>query len=297
MMLSIAARSGGPLLLVTAAAAILVPCAALAAEDAGTLSAARVTEVPTLDGKGDDSAWSKAAPLKLLARRVLPPHAGAVTEAELRAVYTDTEIYLLARWRDATEDVSHKTWIWNPQSKAYEEGKDREDMFAVAFEHTGPFTADMLSGGDATWDVWHWKAFRTNPQGYAMDKTHRYFSSAPSIKAKEHKARDGSSVWIARPEDQGSSAEKARAAPADFQGERVAQYVPTTPAGSAADIRAKGVWADGWWTLELARKLDTRHDDDTAFSPPTTYRLGVAAFDRTGDMDKASGLITLRFLP
>ena len=33
-------------------------------------------------------------------------------------------------------------------------------MAAVAFELSGPFTADMLSPVDAIWDVWHWKALR-----------------------------------------------------------------------------------------------------------------------------------------
>lgn len=53
-------------------------------------------------------------------------------------------------------------------------------MFAVAFEHTGSFVPDRLAGIEATWDLWHWKAFRTNPQGYAMDKTHRHADTQPA---------------------------------------------------------------------------------------------------------------------
>lgn len=58
---------------------------------------------------------------------------------------------------------------------------------------------------------------------------------------------------------------------------------------------AKGKWVDGWWTVEFARRLETGEADDTTFSSDRCYRMAVATFDRTGDMDKASGLIILRF--
>ncbi|MBA3514191.1 MAG: hypothetical protein H0T77_07455 [Pyrinomonadaceae bacterium] len=135
-----------------------------------------MTTAPTVDGKGDDSVWRSAAPLQVVAKRVLPPDIGRSTSVSIRSVHTDTHIYFLVSWEDATQDISHKTWIWNAEKKAYEEGLDREDMFALGFEHTGPFTADMLSPVKSVWEIWHWKAFRTNPQGYAMDKTHHYYA-------------------------------------------------------------------------------------------------------------------------
>lgn len=63
--------------------------------------------------------------------------------------------------------------------------------------------------------------------------------------------------------------------------------------GSAADVRAKGVWRDGRWTLELERKLSTGHPDDAAFAPGRAIKMAAATFDRTGDMDRASGAIEL----
>ncbi len=273
---------------------ILLP-AGLTFAQANQLVATKIASSPNLDGVADDAAWRTAQPLKLDVRRVMPPNKGVKTEASIRAAYTSTHVYFLLSWKDPTADVSHKTWTWNAATGAYEEGKDREDMAALAFELNGPFTADMLSPVEATWDVWHWKAFRTNPQGHAMDKTHRYFRQQPDTKANKHKANDGTDIWIARPEDSGNSVEKKQDASAKNEGERVPQYLPGTPSGSAADIRAKGKWADGWWTLEFARKLDTGAPDDTAFSPDRCYRMAVATFDRTGDMDKASELIILRF--
>lgn len=259
------------------------------------LVSVRVAKAPTVDGKADDEAWQAATPLEVVAKRVMEPNIGMSTRVSVRSVHTDTHMYFLVSWEDATEHLSHKTWVWNAEKKTYEEGSDREDIFALAFEHTGAFTADMLSGDEAVWDVWHWKAFRTNPQGYAMDKTHRYTREKPAGRANSYPARNGVTIWISRPEDAGDSVEKRQAAPTTFQGDRVPQYVPGTPSGSAADVRAKGAWAQNRWTLEFERRLNTGHPDDTAFDLTRSSKMAVAAFDQTGDMDKASGIIELTF--
>lgn len=262
---------------------------------AGQLVSVRVARAPELDGKVGDAVWRSAPELKLVARRVMEPNIGASTNISIRSVHTDTDIYVLVVWDDSAPDLSHKSWVWNADKKGYEEGKDREDMFSLAFEHTGKFVPDMLAPVEAVWDVWHWKAFRTNPQGYAMDKTHRYIREKPQGKANEHRAHDGKPIWIARPEDGGDTVEKKQEALKEKKGNQVPQYVPGTPTESAADVRAKGRWAEGRWTLELGRKLNTRHKDDTAFDPSRTYKMALGAFDRTGDMDKASGEIELVF--
>jgi hypothetical protein len=259
------------------------------------LVSARVTRAPDVDGRVDD-LWSAGAPLNLVVRRVLPPRVGASADVELRSLHTDTHVYVLARWRDETrDDASHKSWVWNAASAAYEEGPDREDMFSLAFEHTGGFDADMLSGQTGVWDVWQWKATRTDPQGFAMDRTHRYSLEKPEGKAKSHTAKNGTTIWIARPEDAGDTVERKQPAPKERRVDRVPQYLAGTPTASAADVRARGLWSDGWWTLECERRLDTGHADDTAFDTTRTFLMAVGAHDRTGDMDKASELIELSF--
>ncbi len=273
---------------------VLLPAGPTFAQ-ANQLVATKIASSPNLDGVAGDAAWRSAQPLKLDVRRVMPPNKGVKTEASIRAAYTATHIYFLLSWKDPAADLSHKTWTWNTASGKYEEGKDREDMAALAFGLSGTFSADMLSPVEAVWDVWHWKAFRTNPQGYAMDKTHRYFTQQPAIKANKHAANDGSDIWIVRPEDSGDSVERKQDAPTRHGGDQVPQYLPGSPSGSAADVGAKGKWADGQWTLEFARRLDTGAADDTTFAPERCYRMAVATFDRTGDMDKASQLIVLRF--
>jgi hypothetical protein len=153
----------------------------------------------------------------------------------------------------------------------------------------------MFAPEKATWDVWHWKAARTNPQGFAMDKLHRYTRAQPEGKAKQYDARDGKPLWIARPEDSGDSVETKQPAPATYTADTVPQFTPGRPLGSTADVRAQGRWSEGRWTLELERALDTGHADDTRFDVARSYRMAASLFDHTGDMDKATGVIDLVF--
>ncbi|MBI4604501.1 MAG: DUF1080 domain-containing protein [Planctomycetes bacterium] len=267
------------------------------------LVSARVEAGPVVNGKGDDSVWSKASPAKVATRRIFrpgsPEGAAATSGAvvQIRSVHTDKEVYFLVEWDDPTDDsASHKTWVWNKEKKAYEEGSDRDDTCALAFEHAGVFDADMLAGAEGVWDVWHWKSYRTNPQGYAMDKTHHFSLEKPSGKANSYRARNGKTVWIARPEDKGETVEKKQAAPSEFQGDRVAQNLPGKPSGSAADVGAKGVWSDGRWTLELSRALNTSNSDDTAFDVSRAYKMALTVLDRTADFPhNASEVIELTF--
>lgn len=260
------------------------------------LVAVRTTQALTLDGRADDREWRDAVPVTVTAKGVMPKTRGTSTDVTLRAVYSDTHVYLLAVWSDPTrDDQGHRTWKWDAEKKVYVEDADREDMFAVAFEHTGQFVPDMLAGVEATWDLWHWKAYRTNPRGFAMDKTHRYTNAQPTGAANKHAASDGRDTWIARPQDAGDTVEVQQAAPTEYKGDRVPRYLPGTPTGSAADVRAKGDWTNGKWTLELTRLLKSERPDDTSFDPSRTYRMAVSVHDRTGEMDKASEAVLLSF--
>jgi Ethylbenzene dehydrogenase len=270
---------------------------ASAADALPGLASARVDRVPDVDGDGADPAWKSAKETKLVAKGVFPENAARSTEVTLRAVHTGTDVYLLVRWRDGTrDDAVHKPFVWDSAKAAYVEGPEREDMLSVAFEHTGPFTGDMLSPVESIWDVWHWKAARTNPQGFAMDRSHHYTRQQWQGKGRAHTARDGQPIWIARPEDAGDTVEKKQPAPPARADDRVPQYLPGVPSGSAGDVKAKGAWSDGWWTLELQRKLDTGHaDDDTRFDTSKTFKMAVSVHDRTGEMDQASPVLQLSF--
>jgi len=52
--------------------------------------------------------------------------------------------------------------------------------------------------------------------------------------------------------------------------------------GDPADIKAKGKWENGVWTLEISRKLKTTSDKDIQFDDlAKTYSFAVAAFDNS----------------
>jgi hypothetical protein len=281
-------------------ALLMSACASSGArvQSAERLVSARVAKAPVVDGTAADEAWASAKAVELVSKGVFPANKDKSTTVQVKSVRTETHLYLLVRWKDETkDDQAQKPWIWDAAKNAYAEGPEREDMLSVAFEHTGPFNPDMLAGVEAIWDVWHWKASRTNPQGYAMDRTHRYTKEQWQGKGKSHKARNGDTIWIARPEDGGDTVEKKQAAPAAKGEAKVPQYLAGTPTGSAGDVKAKAAWADGWWTLEFERKLDTGNADDTVFAPGKAYKMAIGTHDRTGDMDKATGVTEISIAP
>ena len=271
------------------------------------LKAVRADRPPMLDGNDDDAVWSRAQELRLVAEATGGPHQGEKITVLLKAAHDDQRVYFLLRWQDATQDVTHKTYVWSDEKSAYEAGPDREDVAALSFPIRGAFTADMLSGKEQLWDVWHWKAARTAPAGYAMDKTHVYSSIMPPNKANKFKANNGSEVWIARPEDAGAagstrgaggSATRQHRAPDSKQQTTPIHYEPVRPSGSAADVRTGHTHREGWWTVEFARKLKTGYPDDVDFSASTTHLMGVAVFDKSEDEEHyTTGPIALRFMP
>ncbi|MDC3379009.1 ethylbenzene dehydrogenase-related protein [Planctomycetota bacterium] len=279
-------------------ALLALACATCSAHAQTTprIESAAVPNAPEIDGLGVDSVWAQADPANVTV--VETSDEGLGSEILVRSVHTETHVYVLVSWEDATPDATHKTWVWNSAEAAYEPGPDREDVLALAFEHTGEFNADMLSGEEGVWDVWQWKAARTDPAGHALDKTTRFSREQPAGRARPFETEDGDTIWISRPEDAGESPQAQQDAPSELTRERVPQYVAGQPTGSAADVLAKGTWQAGRWTVEFARRLNTGHVDDTAFAPGVTYRMGIAVFDHEEHgHHSASGVIELHLAP
>ena len=93
-------------------------------------------------------------------------------------------------------------------------------------------------------------------------QSHIYTRTKPEGKAERVRLMDGKMGWIQRPQDKGTSATRKVKAPKEQTKEFVAKYIAQKPSGSAADVKAKGVWKDDVWTVEFKRKLDTGHKDD-----------------------------------
>jgi len=237
----------------------------------------RVSSAPTLDGSDSDPAWSTANIYKIKDKRT-------GSDITLKAVYSGDMLYFLIKYPDATKDDLHKAWVWNKELEVYEIGPAREDTFFFKWNMMDK-KVDLSNFADNDYiaDVWYWKAHRTNPSGYADDKSH-VLSAEPGKKAKKQISRTGKTMYLMRLGDAGKPAQ-AKQVLVDYQGDVVPQYTPVEPEGSRADVKAKGVWNNGSWIIEFARKFNTGYDDDVQLDPGSgkKYLFGVSIKSSYGE--------------
>ena len=167
------------------------------AQDANVLTAKKVAKGPVLDGKVD-AVWKDAKPIKI------PVTGGAnlpngSTEVTLKALYTDTDVFFLAQWRDKTQSYQRFPWkkqadgswaqLKDPDDKGNDSNKYYEDKLAIlwniniaGFESAGcmvachagesgkPFGNKYTASPGEMGDLWHWKSVRTGPVGQFDDQ-------------------------------------------------------------------------------------------------------------------------------
>ncbi|WP_207064012.1 ethylbenzene dehydrogenase-related protein [Motiliproteus sp. SC1-56] len=201
-------------------------------------------------------------------------------EVELQVGVAGDEVFFAARWPDAQADLKYRPWEWNKRRKKYSRGKDRDDMFAVRFDMAGDFNTCMIEDADYEVDVWLWSAGRSNERDYATDMWHKITLDRLE-NAAEYETPSGNTVYIQKEADAGLPGfENTRVKRTDFQGDEVPgiEFTPG-PRGSIGDVAAKGVWKDGYWHLELKRKLETGHDDDVVLKRGGTKKGQIAFFN------------------
>ena len=135
--------------------------------------------------------WDDAAPLQMELAGGVGFDRGR-TQVTLRALHDGNELFVLAEWRDPTEDRRYKPWQktddgWRHlESDTDDECVFYEDKFSLAFPiapdwrfeqsgcalycHIDSRHSYGYKGADRTVDVWHWKATRTDPVGQVDDK-------------------------------------------------------------------------------------------------------------------------------
>lgn len=248
------------------------------------LSAKQIIQVkklsfrPTLNGsfKGWGAVSAVNIPLKSLTNKP------AVTMVSVKAGVYEKEVFFLFRWKDSTKDVLHKPYVWSSAKGAYVKGSQREDRFAVQFAMEGDYTTDWFSGNSFKADMWHWKAYRTNPNGLAHDKM-TIVSTQPVKRAYKGKAKNGKTVYLRRPSDKGSKLYKTTRYAKKEKNIMPKYIIAKNASGSIADVKAKGVWKNGEWTLLLKRKLNTGNSDDVVLSKGRAVAGGIAVFDHAGN--------------
>ncbi|OHB32834.1 MAG: hypothetical protein A2X84_04195 [Desulfuromonadaceae bacterium GWC2_58_13] len=255
-------------------ALLLLLAAAIPVSAGQVLMAGRVDSPPVIDGSAVDSAWSGA--------RIVTVHdAVADIDITLRAVFSGDTLYLLGQFPDPTESRLHRQVIWNPAQQSYEDGPTREDCLVLKWSMVPhETTLSLKENRPYRADIWFWKASRTDHAGYADDKMQIY-STTRDKKAKLLLSESGTVFYLVRQTDQGQPAYQP-ILHAAYSRDRVDKYEYQTPTGSRADIRAKGLWKDGAWTVEFARKLNTGHPDDVGFSLTGAYPFGVSRYEIAG---------------
>lgn len=242
---------------------------------AGAIRAVAADKPPAVDGKADDAAWKKAPVSRI-------PLAGPGADAvEVRAVHNGNRIYLLAQWRDRSQDVTYRPWIWDAAKKQYAQSEKVDDAFSVAlFKGGAPSDACMLSGGAMDADIWLWRAFWGGLSGYASDQ--RIVASRdrlPKSNPFGDKAGRGQ-VWLQNVPDEGTPAWNFDVPlPDRTQQATVPSYISAKPSGSLADVQARGTWAGGMWTVEFSRAFDTGSGDDTPLVPKKSAVVAFAVYD------------------
>ena len=256
------------------------------------LVAAKVPKLPTIDGKADDDAWKTAK--EVVIKIDQPDEETPKKTISVKAVHDGDSICILLVWADADRNDQHSPFVW--KDAGYEADDEKvEDACTLAFELEGKFDSDMKAGIESKWDVWEWGAARTNPSGFALDRTHVYSKTAPAapIKGRRLTTRDGGQIYFSHPVDEGTPCYKKIEAPEKKGAAIVPQYPAQTPAGSAGDVQAKGDYANGKWTVEFKRKLSTGHKDDTTFVAGKSFGIAVATFDKAekGDHDVSKAFV------
>lgn len=260
--------------------AVTLPAAAT------NLPAPKTSKPIVLDGNTND--WKGISGITVPLKRD-----GGVSSVNIKAAVRGDTIYFLAVWEDPDNSVMHKPYEWDAASSSYKATKQGEDRFAISLAMSGDFSANKLDGSEFKADVWYWKSSRSNPAGLAHDKMWQV-SKTRFKKAKRLRMPDGSAVYLRRSSDAGDKLYKSVKYDVK-QRETMPRYkVNMAAKGSIADVKARGVWRNGRWYLELARKLDTGNADDAVIPASGAIEISLAASTgTTGGKHSVSGKLIL----
>ena len=291
-----------------------------------------VTKVKKAPVGPDDQAWQKAKAVNVHFEGK-EKFAGKKASVTTKAVYTDQEIYFLFSWQDPTRSVTKGAWEYDGQKWIHQKGN--EDRISLLFEinrinnyatkgcaivcHVPQGAPNAKDGKFGTTsaaekgDLWHWKAARSDPAGFADDtwltmisdkKGGRKSDAGKGGDTKNMTADKSKPKYMLAPGKKFAKKDILLASHAveinDYSafkaGDTITYRMPKMPEGSRADIKAVSRHADGGWMVMLYRQLDTGNDDDVAFNPRKKYNFAMALFDDSGDEDSYdSEVLRLQF--
>ena len=248
----------------------------------------KLSAEPIIDGQLNewiDSSW-QSIPISPAMEKDRKNKVGKIN-VELQAGIINDMIYFAARWPDSKADINFRDWIW--KGNKYKRDKRADDMFAIRFDLDGDYHNCMLSQRNYVVDTWLWSSGRSNQTGYAEDLS-QHISTSMIENAAEYQVDDGKMIFIKRYKDQGTPIYKSKKINRKKKGEpRVSSVeVVDTPSESQIDVEAKGEWLDGYWHLEMRRKLDTGYSDDVSLQGKKIIDGAIAVFNGSGAEHKSN---------
>lgn len=247
---------------------------------AQTIKVEKLDTAPILDGNADDWNQVEATIIPLAGQTDLIDV--GINAVSVKVGVAGDSVYFLWQWKDDSEDLAHKPFIWDEKAGKYETTNQMEDRFSVNFAMEGDFTYDWFSGQTFKADMWHWKTARSNPLGLAQDKM-TIITTDPVKQAFKTIAKNNKEIYIVRPDDEGDKLYKTMRYAVKEEDMMQKYVLNKDPQGSGADVKANGRWKDGVWTLELRRLLDTGHPDDLVFKAGDLVPAAIAVFNHSGD--------------
>jgi len=249
---------------------------------------------------------------------------GKVIELKTKSVYTKDEILFRFEWPDKDKSMQKNAWKfsggkWN-KIKANEDRLglvfeiNRIDKFAtkgcaVMCHNESKNEKEWyyaVSAAKEKADMWHWKSVRSNPVGHAEDGYVAFNATKEPEKGRKRDAGNATKAANNRTKDKSGPAymqDPSKSAAimgtllvsqaveiknnAGFKdGDEIPGYMLNTGwKDSFADVKAKGAWQNGKWTVVMSRKLNTGYDDDIQFNTRKKYPFSLAVFNNSGEHD------------
>jgi hypothetical protein len=232
---------------------------------------------------------------------------------DIRAFYTNSDLFMRLSWEDATRDQAMLDWLFDGDE--WRNTGQLEDGFGLLWDAKGQFSnfscayachindfgvnQDSFHASNKmrlirenSWlDLWNWKAARTAALGFADDRyldAEGMHGDTPGELFTENSKAGLAGRDDIRPfgESDGPVYDSERL-PADegFRppGSRAPGYLLKRPVGGRADVLAVSHYEQGRWIVTLRRALHTGNPHDVVFVPGDErgVAFGLALMDHS----------------
>jgi len=278
------------------------------------LECRKLTEQVHIDGKIESSIWDQADSLRLTLARGANFESG-VSEVTLKSFHNGRSIFFLVQWDDPDRSCNRgllKTdtgWVRRVSEylDLFGERIYSEDQLALSFHrrrggcaatcHVRPPKRMGLHYTDGdTVDVWQWRAAGTNPIGRADDDRWAMYRNDSLGGRRLDNLASGADFsnfnqdWQqpyflpVHPSVRGWIDPRSEYVTPYFfaddsfaVGAQVPGIIVRSFRGDRGDVRARGRWFDGRWTVEFTRPIKTGSSFDIELRGE--FYLGIALFD------------------